>query len=145
MCHVNVRFVFFLFLFLTSCFDLKFIFQKILRINTSQYRKPDLITLPGLYSDLFCFYSQKKCDYCSKCPKESLLCLICGMHMSVRTSHCCEQMKYISKSHLKDCGSGTVLFININSTYVHIVRGRRYANWASLYLDEHDEEDRDLK
>ncbi len=65
--------------------------------------------------------------------------------MSYRTSCCCEQMKVLNKTHLKDCGAGTVMFININSTYVHIQRGKRYASWASLYLDEHGEEDRDLK
>ena len=54
-------------------------------------------------------------------------------------------MKHLNKTHLKECGAGTVIFININSTYVYILRGKRYASWASLYLDEHGEEDRDLK
>ena len=43
------------------------------------------------------------------------------------------------------CGAGTLVILNINSTYVFIVRGKRCAPWASLYLDEHGEEDRDIR
>lgn len=54
-------------------------------------------------------------------------------------------MKESNKKHVNACGAGTLILLNINSTYVHIVRGKRCAPWASLYLDEHGEEDRDLK
>lgn len=33
----------------------------------------------------------------------------------------------------------------VTSTYIIIVRGRRACLWGSLYLDDYDEEDRDLK
>lgn len=54
-------------------------------------------------------------------------------------------MKDFNKKHLNTCGAGTLVILNINSTYVFIVRGKRCAPWASLYLDEHGEEDRDLR
>ena len=54
-------------------------------------------------------------------------------------------MKEFNKKHQNTCGAGTLVILNINSTYVMILRGKRCAPWASLYLDEHGEEDRDLK
>lgn len=47
--------------------------------------------------------------------------------------------------HARECGGGTGLFLVVTSTYIVVVRGRRACLWGSLYLDEYDEEDRDLK
>lgn len=33
----------------------------------------------------------------------------------------------------------------VTSTYIIVIRGRRACLWGSLYLDDFDEEDRDLK
>jgi hypothetical protein len=54
-------------------------------------------------------------------------------------------MKDFNKKHLNFCGAQTLVLLNINSTYVFVIRGKRCAPWASLYLDEHGEEDRDLR
>lgn len=54
-------------------------------------------------------------------------------------------MKEFNKRHSNSCGAGTLILLNINSTYVFIIRGKRCAAWASLYLDDHGEEDRDLR
>lgn len=54
-------------------------------------------------------------------------------------------MKEFNKRHTNSCGAGTLILLNINSTYVFIIRSKRCAAWASLYLDDHGEEDRDLR
>ncbi len=54
-------------------------------------------------------------------------------------------MKEFNKKHLNFCGAQTLVLLNINSTYVFVIRGKRCAPWASLYLDDHGEEDRDLR
>jgi E3 ubiquitin-protein ligase UBR3 len=109
------------------------------------YECPKLLDLPQIYSELFSSYSQKKCNFCSKVPKEPTVCLICGEHLCYKTSACCDSMKNLIQDHSSNCGSGVMILLNINSTYIYILRGKRSAAWASLYLDEHGEEDRDLK
>jgi E3 ubiquitin-protein ligase UBR3 len=44
-----------------------------------------------------------------------------------------------------ECGGGTGIFLVVTSTYIIVIRGRRACLWGSLYLDDYDEEDRDLK
>ena len=47
--------------------------------------------------------------------------------------------------HSIQCGAGTSMFLLINSTIVVVIRGPRATLWGSVYLDDHGEEDRDLK
>lgn len=47
--------------------------------------------------------------------------------------------------HTTECSRSVGLVLQVSSTAVLVVSGRRYAYWGSLYLDEHGEEDRDLK
>ena len=89
--------------------------------------------------------SARQCAHCGKVPKETAVCLVCSEQISYKTHYCCETMREHNKRHVTACGSGTLILLNINSTYVFIIRGKRCAPWASLYLDEHGEEDRDLK
>lgn len=119
--------------------------KSLLKLSFDEYHYPQLLSLPKLYSDLFNFYHNKKCMYCNKTPKETIVCLICGAQLSYKSHFCCDRMREMNKRHVDYCGSGTLVLLNINSTYVLIVRGKRCASWVSLYLDEHGEEDRDLK
>ena len=116
-----------------------------MKISLDRYSFPRLLQLPYLYSDLFCYYSNKKCQFCAKIPKETGICLVCGVQIVYKTNYCCDSMREFNKRHLNTCGAGTLVILNINSTYVIVLRGKRCAPWASLYLDEHGEEDRDLK
>ena len=50
-----------------------------------------------------------------------------------------------SLQHSLECGGGTGIFLVVTSTYIIVIRGRRACLWGSLYLDDYDEEDRDLK
>lgn len=47
--------------------------------------------------------------------------------------------------HTVRCGGGTGIFLVVTSTNIIVIRGRRACLWGSLYLDDFDEEDRDLK
>jgi hypothetical protein len=47
--------------------------------------------------------------------------------------------------HLITCSGGLNISININSTKTLIQRERRYTYWSSLYLDQHGEEDLNLR
>lgn len=47
--------------------------------------------------------------------------------------------------HSIQCGAGTSMYLLINSTIVVVIRGPRATLWGSVYLDDHGEEDRDLK
>lgn len=47
--------------------------------------------------------------------------------------------------HTITCGGGIGIFLVVTSTYIIVIRGRRACLWGSLYLDDFDEEDRDLK
>jgi len=47
--------------------------------------------------------------------------------------------------HSRDCGSGTAVFLIVNSSLILIVRGPRAVIWGSVYLDAHSEEDRELR
>jgi len=118
--------------------------KKLLPLLTITYKRPTLLDLPAFYADIFCYYSQKKCRYCSRVPKESAVCLVCGAHLSLKSS-CCDQMRSAFKIHLNECGAGTSILLSVYSTYVFIVRSKRFISWASVYLDDHGEEDKDLK
>jgi hypothetical protein len=106
------------------------------------YSDPSLLKLPKLYSDLFSYYSQRKCSFCSQKPKESAICLICGEHLCYFD---CEQMHSLIFEHKNNCGNGTMLLMNINSSYINIIHDFRFSAFPSLYLDEHGEEDACLK
>lgn len=47
--------------------------------------------------------------------------------------------------HSIECGAGTGIFLLVSSSIIVVIRGPRATLWGSVYLDEHGEEDRDLK
>jgi hypothetical protein len=47
--------------------------------------------------------------------------------------------------HSIQCGAGTGMFLLVNSSTVVVIRGPRATLWGSIYLDDHGEEDRELK
>ena len=107
------------------------------------YYRPNLIELPTLYSDLFSYYSKKNCRFCAKTPKESAICLICGEHICF---YDCESMQKLIIEHKNGvCGSGVLILMDVNSTYIKLLRDIRLTAWPSLYLDDHGEEDMNLR
>jgi E3 ubiquitin-protein ligase UBR3 len=48
-------------------------------------------------------------------------------------------------AHAAECGAGTGVFLIVTSTYVILIRRHKACLWGSLYLDQYEEEDRDIK
>ena len=111
------------------------------------FDSPRLIELPACYSDLFRSCNHLHCPYCRKLVTDPILCLICGIVYPQEYSEqkCCDQRTRFIKDHLISCSGGSNISININSTKTLIQRERRYTYWISLYLDQHGEEDLNLR
>ena len=53
----------------------------------------------------------------------------------------CDSMQ----DHRYNCASSITLLMDIQATYVYLLRNDQCAIWSTLYLDEHGEEDINLK
>lgn len=59
---------------------------------------------------------------------------------------CCKQQNVCEgTAHASECGAGTGIFLVVTSTYIIMIRRHKACLWGSLYLDDFEEEDRDLK
>lgn len=106
---------------------------------------PALLQLPRDYDRLFSHYHGRACPQCGAVPKEASVCLLCGTLVCLKQACCRRQQRAEAVAHAADCGGGTGVFLVVTSTYIIVIRGRRACLWGSLYLDDYDEEDRDLK
>ncbi|KAI8124337.1 E3 ubiquitin-protein ligase UBR3 [Lucilia cuprina] len=104
-----------------------------------------LLELPREYERLFTYYHERPCLNCYKVPKESSHCLLCGTIVCLKQNCCAENECCEAVRHTITCGGGIGIFLVVTSTYIIVIRGRRACLWGSLYLDDFDEEDRDLK
>ncbi|XP_076468765.1 E3 ubiquitin-protein ligase ubr3-like [Babylonia areolata] len=112
-----------------------------------KWARPHLLALPERYYDIFTRYRHQACNGCRRVPKDPTLCLICGAFLCFR-EQCCADVSssvYECVSHSEQCGGGTGIFLLVNSSIVVVLRGPRATLWGSVYLDQHGEEDRDLK
>ncbi|XP_061179951.1 E3 ubiquitin-protein ligase ubr3-like [Saccostrea echinata] len=119
-------------------------FKSLLMANTN-WSRPQLIELPHQYYLIFQAYSQKPCVTCGEVPNDPAICLVCGQYTCFRQNCCTQQGVSECVHHSIQCGAGTGMFLLINSTIVVVIRGPRATLWGSVYLDDHGEEDRDLK
>ncbi|KAG5337844.1 UBR3 ligase, partial [Acromyrmex heyeri] len=91
------------------------------------------------------YYHERQCSMCHSVPPEISICLLCGTIVCLK-QNCCRQMNvFEATQHSIDCGGGTGIYLVVTSTYIIVIRGRRACLWGSLYLDDFEEEDRDLK
>ncbi|KAL9877993.1 ubr3 ubiquitin ligase isoform 2-T2 [Glossina fuscipes fuscipes] len=109
------------------------------------WQQPKLLELPREYERLFTYYHERPCLNCYKVPKESSICLLCGTIVCLKQNCCVEKDCCEAVRHTIICGGGIGIFLVVTSTYIIVIRGRRACLWGSLYLDDFDEEDRDLK
>ncbi|XP_046801824.1 E3 ubiquitin-protein ligase Ubr3 [Lucilia cuprina] len=109
------------------------------------WQQPKLLELPREYERLFTYYHERPCLNCYKVPKESSICLLCGTIVCLKQNCCAENECCEAVRHTITCGGGIGIFLVVTSTYIIVIRGRRACLWGSLYLDDFDEEDRDLK
>ncbi|XP_014472841.1 PREDICTED: E3 ubiquitin-protein ligase UBR3 isoform X2 [Dinoponera quadriceps] len=109
------------------------------------WKMPKLLNLPREYEKIFTYYHERHCGKCHSIPQEISICLLCGTIVCLK-QNCCKQMNvYEAIQHSIDCGGGTGIYLVVTSTYIIVIRGRRACLWGSLYLDDFEEEDRDLK
>ncbi|XP_043254590.1 E3 ubiquitin-protein ligase Ubr3 [Colletes gigas] len=109
------------------------------------WQVPKLLSLPREYEKIFTYYHERPCRKCHSIPQEISICLLCGTIVCLK-QNCCKQMNVCEAvQHSIDCGGGTGIYLVVTSTYIIVIRGRRACLWGSLYLDDFEEEDRDLK
>ncbi|XP_069111047.1 E3 ubiquitin-protein ligase ubr3-like [Argopecten irradians] len=118
---------------------------KSLLLKNPTWYPPQLIALPQHYYKIFQAYNNATCSICSNVPKDPALCMVCGRFLCFRQACCQQQRIYECVRHSIECGAGTAMFLLVNSSVVVVIRGPRATLWGCVYLDEHGEEDRDLK
>ncbi|CAD5119934.1 DgyrCDS8513 [Dimorphilus gyrociliatus] len=109
------------------------------------FSSPKLIELPEKYEHFFSYHHKAKCPNCQIPPKEPAVCLSCGRIVCFKASCCREDGVYEAIKHTKECGAGTNLFLLVNSSAILVLKINKVASWGSVYLDEHGEEDKNLK
>ncbi|XP_028172665.1 E3 ubiquitin-protein ligase Ubr3 [Ostrinia furnacalis] len=119
--------------------------RRLLRSMHVEWAQPALLALPRDYDRLFTYYHERVCAQCGAVPKEASVCLLCGTLVCLKQACCRQQQVAEAVQHAMECGGGTGIFLVVTSTYIIVIRGRRACLWGSLYLDDYDEEDRDLK
>ncbi|XP_060803567.1 E3 ubiquitin-protein ligase Ubr3 [Amyelois transitella] len=119
--------------------------RRLLRSLHVEWSQPALLALPRDYDRLFTYYHERVCLQCGAVPKEASVCLLCGTVVCLKQACCRHQDVNEAVQHAMECGGGTGIFLVVTSTYIVVIRGRRACLWGSLYLDDYDEEDRDLK
>lgn len=108
------------------------------------WQVPKLLSLPREYEKIFTYYHGRQCRQGHSIPQEISICLLCGAIVCLKQNrkqwNVCEVVQ-----HSIDCGGGTGIYLVVTSTYIVVIRGQRVCLWGSLYLDDFEEEDRDLK
>jgi E3 ubiquitin-protein ligase UBR3 len=93
------------------------------------------------------------CNRCRTQPETPVVCLLCGQLVCYDAACCAEPGASISNdevfTHGARCSRGmgfsTGVFLMINSGLVVVLLGdSRHCVWGALYLDAHEEEDRNL-
>ncbi|CAD5215843.1 unnamed protein product [Bursaphelenchus xylophilus] len=105
---------------------------------------------PLLFDSLFNTYFKYKCNRCGEAPSQPSICMACGSTVCVYD--CCDisiegQTNTVSEveQHSYSCTAGVGCFLSLNSTMVIIIHGGLCNLWGSIYLDDHGEEDRNLR
>ncbi|XP_037294366.1 E3 ubiquitin-protein ligase Ubr3 [Manduca sexta] len=119
--------------------------RRLLRALHVAWAAPRLLALPREYDRVFTYYHERVCLQCGAVPKEASVCLLCGTLVCLKQPCCRRHQVAEAVQHAMECGGGTGIFLVVTSTYIIVIRGRRACLWGSLYLDDYDEEDRDLK
>ena len=123
---------------------------------------PSLATLPALYIHrmpkdfltLSAVLHGRPCAACGKPPHETALCLLCGTilcagflsrrgpPMGGLDGRTCE---VACGAHARSCGAGSCPFYMVHDGRVLLLDGGQASYFPSIYLDEHGEEDHNLK
>jgi len=131
-----------------ACQDHLHLARQAMRVNVL-WKQPQLLKLHQNFDQIFQFYQKRPCDKCNKVPKDPSVCLMCGTMVCMREP-CCKQTlgtqtAFETVKHSQDCGGGTGIFLQVNSSTIIVVRGKRACVWGSVFLDHFGEEDKELK
>lgn len=104
-----------------------------------------LIQLPDAYDKLFTLVVSATCSACNKKPADPALCLVCGQ-LLCGGSTCC-RMEDVGECtlHARVCGGGVGVFLLLQSAQTLLLRGEFAAYFPSPYVDEHGEQDVELR
>ncbi|CAH1116050.1 unnamed protein product [Phaedon cochleariae] len=123
----------------------EFATRGLLREQHATWHRPRLLQLPREYEKIFTYYHERPCKRCQSVASETSVCLLCGTIVCLKQNCCKRRNVCEAVAHAAECGAGTGVFLVVTSTYIIVVRGTRACLWGSLYLDDFEEEDRDLK
>jgi hypothetical protein len=105
--------------------------------------------IPSIYQKLYTAYLKGKCVICRQAV-QSVLCLLCGSLLCL-SRDCCEFGNYGEITHhfATQCAVESIgVFLQLSNAEVHLISttGSRVmvAQWGSLFLDSHGEEDSNL-
>jgi Proteolysis_6 C-terminal len=104
-------------------------------------RRFGLVSLPTLFQDLLEMLDGRNCSSCKQISRTPALCLACSAIVCLEKGSC----PGWAKRHAYDCGAGVSVFLALKTTGVCVYRNDRLAMWGSPYLDEHGEEDAELR
>jgi hypothetical protein len=113
-----------------------------------------LALLPRAYGDIFEATDAggsaraadfKRCARCGSVPKDPGVCLLCGTLVCI-ASQCCRTgtMGELSR-HAWECNGGHGIFLMLKHSSAILVHDGLIFRWPSPYLDEHGEEDPELR
>ncbi|GAM20420.1 hypothetical protein SAMD00019534_035950 [Acytostelium subglobosum LB1] len=105
-----------------------------------------LIDLAKNYDTLSQHYATVPCQQCKTISSTQALCLICGTLCCL--GGCCKRFldqKNECILHAERCNAGTCMFLVIKSSSILLLHLPRRTYWFSPYLDDHGEEDANLR
>ncbi|CAM6048970.1 unnamed protein product [Sphagnum compactum] len=105
-----------------------------------------LTPLPSVYQDLLWRSIREMCKVCGKVPIDAAFCLICGDLLCFRSKcsgHAAEHG--VCSTHAEEEYAGIGIFLLMRTTQVLLMRGNRVCSLPSIYLDQHGEEDHELR
>jgi len=109
----------------------------------------EFVKLPDLFQEVYQHLVRQYCDTCESTTPETGICLTCGQvicagikHLLGRRDHHVPNSLNVFVTHAETCGG---IFLVMRLSTILLFRGRRISVWNSIYLDEHGEEDLELK
>jgi len=100
-----------------------------------------LTPLPSVYQDLLWRSIREKCKQCKSVPTDAAFCLICGDLLCFK----CHAAEHGVSTHAEQEYAGIGIFLLMRTTKVLLMRGNRVCTVPSIYLDQHGEEDHELR
>ncbi len=116
-----------------------------------QYLPTIIPVIPSVYQKLYTAYLKATCTTCKTVPRQAVVCLVCGKVLCLQTDCCLtEDVGEITYHFSAHCAvNGIGIFLQLSNAEVHLISTEgaqriMVAQWGSLFLDSHGEEDMNL-